>query len=212
MNDLFVLTADADAQAVMREVLGRPHALGIRNIAFAVDRHVGRDSGMIKDGPELTKFQKGGFGHLLLLLDYHGSGREKESVDALQHALSARLDAVTWKERHLAVVAVPELEEWLWHSPDALLKHVQVSEQEMERWLAEFAKRSGRDVEWLRREQPKELFEHLIFKKERRRPRPFDFEKIARVASLTDWQQSRSFRMIAEGLRQWFPIKFGDEE
>lgn len=206
MKDLFVWTADADAQAVMQQVLSRHQAMGTRAITFEVDRHVGRDSGMVKDGPELTQFKKGSFARLLLLLDHHGSGKEKEPVDAIQKQLSSRLDRVTWQDTHLVTIAVPELEEWLWHSPDALLKHLQIAEQEMNGWLAEFAGKTGGNVAVARRTQPKEMFEYLIRKKKQRKPSLNDFEQIAHLASLTGWQQgSTSFRAIAERLRQWFP-------
>ena len=127
MKDLFVLTADADALAIMRQVLRKPQAMGIRTITFDVERHIGRDPGMIKDGPELTKFWKGQFRRLLLLWDHHGSGKERESVDTIQDLLSSRLDDVTWKNNHLAISAVPELEEWLWHNPHSLQKYLDIS-------------------------------------------------------------------------------------
>ncbi|MEO5339040.1 MAG: hypothetical protein H7837_00785 [Magnetococcus sp. MYC-9] len=205
MNDLFVWTADADAQAVMQQVLSRHQAMGIRAITFKVDRYSGRDSGMIKDGPELTRFQKNTFKRLVLLLDHHGSGREKESVETIHHQLSARLDRVTWQGNHLAVMAVPELEEWLWYSEDAMLKCLSISKEEMKDWNGAYAHKTGQSVEQLRKEQPKELFEHLVLRKKRRKPTLADFECIASSASLKQWQGSASFHAITERLQQWFP-------
>jgi len=43
MKDIFVLTADTDAQAVMNSALSRYQSLGIRKIAYDVDRNPMRD-------------------------------------------------------------------------------------------------------------------------------------------------------------------------
>jgi hypothetical protein len=72
MTDLFVLTADTDTLAVMNAVLARPGDLGIRPVSFKVDRHVGRDPGVVKDGPELARMKapKREFGKVILLWDH----------------------------------------------------------------------------------------------------------------------------------------------
>jgi hypothetical protein len=58
MKDLFVLTADADALALMSSILARHEALGIRLITFEVIRHPMKDAGVIKDGPETARMYK----------------------------------------------------------------------------------------------------------------------------------------------------------
>ncbi|MBF0460837.1 MAG: hypothetical protein HQL87_05515 [Magnetococcales bacterium] len=206
MKDLFVLTADADALAVMRQVLSRHYSLGIREITYEVDRHTGRDAGMIHTGPALVQFKKGEFKHVLLLWDHQGSGKECMNLNTVQNNMTSQLDGFTWKDNNLVIAVMPELEEWLWHNPEALLKHLDITENELNVWLTEFAKKAGNDIDSLRRAQPKEMFEHLVYKKKQGKPGPDDFDKIASIASLTQWQQSASFRAIVEGLRQWFPI------
>ncbi|MBF0401798.1 MAG: hypothetical protein HQL90_13655 [Magnetococcales bacterium] len=208
MKDLLVYTADADAQAVMSEVLIRHQSLGIRAISCEVDRHTGRDSGMLATGPELVQFKKNEFRRVLLLWDHHGSGKEGQSCEKTQQELVFRLEKYTWTNNNMAIAILPELESWLWHSPDALLQHLQISEFDMASWQTEFTKRTAKDedVASICREQPKEMFEYLVVKKERRKPRPSDFKAIARIASLDKWQQSPSFRMIVEGLKRWFPV------
>ena len=69
MKDLFVLTADSDAQAVMRSVLVRHKALGIRPIEAEVQRFPGRDSGMVKEGPEIVRalIKKADYSRLILV-------------------------------------------------------------------------------------------------------------------------------------------------
>ena len=55
MKDLFVWTADSDAQALIRAVLQRHRDLQIHPISFDVDRLFSRDSGMVKEGPEIAR-------------------------------------------------------------------------------------------------------------------------------------------------------------
>ena len=125
MTDLFVLTADADALAVMNAVLARPVELGIRPITFKVDRHFGRDPGLVKDGPELVRMKapKREFAKTILLWGYAGSGWERRYTPAQsEDRVQARLDGVTWKKHSRAVVLVPELEAWLCQDEAALAR------------------------------------------------------------------------------------------
>ena len=116
MKDLFVLTADADAEALMRAVLSRHKALQIRQIDFDIKRFPGRDNGMVKEGPEIARVlvNKSEYSRLLLMWDHHGSGWEKLNPDQAAIRIQERLDGVTWTGRSSAMVLVPELEEWLW--------------------------------------------------------------------------------------------------
>jgi hypothetical protein len=127
MKDLFVFIADADALAVIGSVLARPLAIGIPRVTFKVDRHTGRDPGMVKNGPELVRMEvsKTEFEKLILIWDHQGSGWENESADRAQEKTRTRLAQVTWENRSEAVAVVPEIEEWLWHSPISLADHLQ---------------------------------------------------------------------------------------
>ena len=111
MKDLFVLTADSDAEAVMRSILVRHKALGIRPIEAKVMRFAGRDSGMVKEGPEIARalVKKSEYSHLILLWDHHGSGWDNRASEWALDAIQQRLDGVTWAGRSAAIVAVPEL-------------------------------------------------------------------------------------------------------
>ena len=208
MKELFVLTADADALAVMKQVLESPRALGIRPIQFCVDRHTGRDSGMVKNGPELAGMfkYKSTYHKVMLIWDHHGSGWEnKYPPEDARDRISKRLDDKTWKNNSMAIVAVPELEEWLWHNPASISRLLGLPEGELESWIADFSQGKGVTVEKARQTLPKEMFESVVYRKMKRKPRPGDFEQIAAAASLTAWQQSPSFRTIVETLREWFP-------
>jgi hypothetical protein len=200
MKDLFLLTADADAQAVMKAVLRRHHSLEIRPITFDIDRHTSRDSGMITDGPELMglKLNKNEYSHLLLMWDHDGSGWHDEPSTAVAD-VQRRLDNVTWQDRSAAVVLVPELEEWLWHNRASIARQIRSSSAELDRMVQTAYGNS------LLPDLPKESFERLLYEKLKRKPLPMDFEQIAERASLVQWQRSQSFRTLVEILRRWFP-------
>ena len=93
MKDLFVFTADADALAVIRGVLARPLAIGIRPVTYEVDRHTGRDPGMVKNGPELARMRvpKTAFEKLVLIWDHEGSGWEEKPADRAREEIRTRL-------------------------------------------------------------------------------------------------------------------------
>ena len=71
MKDLYVMTADSDAEALLRALLGRPAELEIAPIEYKVERFVGRDSGMVTQGPEILRAKnlKGEFRHAVLIWD-----------------------------------------------------------------------------------------------------------------------------------------------
>jgi hypothetical protein len=205
MKDLLVFTADADAEAVMRSVLGRAKTLDIRPVSFDIKRNPLRDSGMVKDGPELARLDKGKYGKVLLLWDYHGSGHERRhKPEASRKQIQDRLDGVTWRDHGCAIPIVPELEEWLWHCPDSVARYFGYAPENYDGWRNTFAAKSKCTVEQAPREAPKELFEFIVREKLRRTISPRDFEKIAALANLARWEDSPSFARVADILRLWF--------
>jgi len=207
MTDLFVLTADADALAVVRTVLARPQAINIRPITCEVDRHAGRDSGMARDGPELVRMrvQKAAFQKVILIWDHEGSGWEWKSPEQARQEMQVRLNQVTWEDRSAAIVVVPEIEEWLWHNPASLAKHLAVGRQTLRQWTESFVASRGVDSVTCRKCYPKELFRYVLYQKYKRKPLPRDFAQIAKQASLIEWQSSQTFRVFVDVLRAWFP-------
>ena len=196
MKDLFVLTADADMQAVLKTILARHQALGIRKISFLVDRHPMRDSGMVKDGPELARMQvqKDQYARLVLIWDHEGSGHQGEASSAVAE-ITKRLDRASWIGRSGGIAIAPELEEWIWHNPESVAKQLGLPRDRLD---AEFARRDAAAG-------PKELLEYLFLRTLRRRPLPRDFEEIASVASVRQWMASESFGALVAMLRSWFP-------
>jgi len=206
MKDLFVFTADADALAVMRAVLSRPESLGIRPITFDVDRHAGKDSAMVRTGPQLAGMRKGRYRKAVLIWDFHGSGWENvRSPQESEAQVQAKLDQVTWRDNSEAVAIVPELEEWLWHNQASIHAHLGVSAQELDRWVAEYATSREMRPPDVKASEPKELLEYVFVQKARRTISPADFEAMASRASLVDWKASPSFRALVALLATWFP-------
>jgi hypothetical protein len=183
MKDLFVLTADAEMQAVFRTVLNRPEALGIRPITFDVDRHLNRDSGVFREGPEFIRktISKAEYSRFIIALDHDGSGCRKRP-DECAGIIQDRLDSCTFTNRSMVVVISPELEEWLWHDPRAIDDDPQLTAVS----------------------DPKKRLHHVFLKRHQRQPRVLDFENIARRADLTAWTASLTFRAMQTTLQNWF--------
>lgn len=206
MKDLFVYVADADAMAFMRAILKRPRALGTSQIAFDIDRHPMRDSGMVQNGAELVRSKKGKYRKILLMWDHHGSGRERrQTPDEVAIEIQARLDACSWSGNSIVSVLVPELEQWLWFCESTLADHCRVSISQLCHWQDEQAHKLGTTAEALKASQPKELFEHIMRVKLKQTISPRDFEEIGTRASITKLRDCDSFLRIATILRTWFP-------
>ncbi|MBF0184888.1 MAG: hypothetical protein HQM06_10930 [Magnetococcales bacterium] len=204
MRELLVLTADTDAQAVMQVVLQeRYQAIGLNKAVDAeVDRYHGRDAGLVKEGTGLLRLRKKAFQRVILLWDHHGSG--KTDPGQVQQQLSQQLSNDSWSGNHLAQAIVPELEEWLWHSPEAIRKYLAIKDATLQQWQNCFANQQKRTVDECQQQLPKELFFYCMQQKENRHPRPEDYREIARKASLKAWQNSDSFRAIITQLKAWF--------
>lgn len=209
MKDLFVLTADSDAQALIKALLERYRDLQIHPITFDVQRFVGRDSGMVKEGPEIARalVKKADYSRLILVWDHHGSGWENLSGAEAAARIRQRLDGVTWIGRSAAIVVVPELEEWLWRCPASVARHLGSTSDDFDNVVASAA--SG--LKWSRerccRERPKELFEAVLYQRKRRRPLPEDFKMLGSSANLTNWSDSDTFGQLVAILRSWFPAR-----
>ena len=207
MKDLFVYTADADAQQFLKSILNRPQALSIKPIEFHVERHTGRDSGMVQSGAELARMQKKAFRHALLTLDHHGSGRVGPGrlPQDIINEIQGKLNKFSWSDRSSVVIFVPELEQWLWHAENAMLAHFELTGNLLNSWVDDRAKKLGRSVEDLKTNQPKELFEYIIRDRLRRTISPRDFEEIGKRAGVDGLMKSQSFAAIVNLLRCWFP-------
>ncbi|MBF0239444.1 MAG: hypothetical protein HQM12_17210 [SAR324 cluster bacterium] len=206
MKDLFLYTADADTMAFMSALLKRPQALGIRPITFEADRHPQRDAGMVQTGAELTRMRKGQYQKALLLWDHHGSGREhQQEPQEVASEIQEKLNQYTWSGNSAITILVPELEQWLWYCEQAVATHCKVSVEQLQQWTESRAHQLGKEPEYLRKQQPKELFEHLMKNRLKRTISPRDFEVIGSIASISALERCESFKFVLETLRIWFP-------
>jgi len=205
MKDLLCYTADADALGFMKSILNRHPALGIREISFELERHPLRDSGMVQSAAELTRMQKSKYHKALLLLDHHGSGRDKkQSAQALEHELQIKLNAYTWLDNSCVVVIVPELEEWLWHSVSTLATHYKLTASQIVEWAEDWAKTKEMTFMQAQSSQPKEMFEFMVRYHLQKTISPRDFELMAQRVSISALQKSASFLKINQTLKNWF--------
>lgn len=113
MKDLVLLVADKNAEFALKGALGRPEALGVRSITFAVFVHMGRDGGTRKNGVELLALHRARFAKALLILDFEGCGTDKSSAIELEAELDARLLS-RWGEDAKSIVIESELDVWAW--------------------------------------------------------------------------------------------------
>jgi hypothetical protein len=205
MKDLYVFIADADMEAVVRSVLARPQSIGIRPITSDFRRHTGRDSGMIKDGPELIRTfnLKNQFEKVILIWDYHGSGSKSQTQS--RDDIRLRLRQVTWQDRSEAVVIIPELEEWIWHDQGVLAPLLKTDAAGLQQHVLNFADKRNKAPGTCKRECPKELFEHCFYQGHKCRPIQADFGRIAAAADLSAWGTSATFAIFTNILRGWFP-------
>lgn len=206
MKDLLLYAADADAQAFMNSLLNKPLALGIRQITFDIERHPQRDSGMVQSGSELTRMKKGKYQKALLTWDHHGSGRDhKQSPEQVRDEIQNKLNSYTWSENSSVAIFVPELEQWLWYSENALISYCGISVDQLNVWLAERSGKLGRSIDVLKAEQPKELFEYVMRDRLKRTISPRDFAEIGKLAGVNGLMNCGSFRSVVDVLRDWFP-------
>ena len=206
MKDLFLYVADADAQAFMDSLLNKPLALNIREITFDIERHPLRDSGMVQSGSELTRMKKGKYQKALLTWDHHGSGRDhRQTPGQVRDEIQKKLDSYTWSENSSVTIFVPELEQWIWYSENALLDYCGISADQLNAWIADRSAKLDKSVETLKTEQPKELFEYVLRERLRRTISPRDFAEIGKRAGVSGLMACESFRSVVDVLQAWFP-------
>ncbi|MBF0181808.1 MAG: hypothetical protein HQM03_17460 [Magnetococcales bacterium] len=201
-KDLLVLTADADAEAIIKSVLARHQSLGVRQIEFEVMRHPMRDPGIFKEGPEFARLFKDKYNFLIIIFDHHGSGCNKSTQECHQ-SIQSRLDGITWKDRSFSAVISPEIEEWLWFNKHSICHFFNMTETELQLLVGEYSDKHSKDPP---KEKPKEVLDYVCYRKlKKNHLLPREYKAIASRASLMDWQNSESFGSLVHQLRSWFP-------
>lgn len=200
-QDLVVLVADADMECAVSAMLGRPIALGIRQIRYRIFRHDLHDPGCRSQGHVYLRAFAYQYRHALVLFDREGCGKEQCSADELEKEVGESLGQNGWDDRAAAIVIDPELESWFWGSSG----HVPAclgwkSLDELKDWLeTRNLWRAGEPKPW----RPKEAVEQALEKA--RTPRsPSIYARLATHSSLRHCTD-RKFRRFTEILRRWFP-------
>ena len=114
MNDLVVLTPDADIEQTVRGLLSRTESLGICRCEYEVKRHPGHDPGCRTSAAELLHSLRNNFRFALVIFDRDGCG-SSEPREAIQQSVEASLRKNGWECRSKVIVIQPEVEAWLWN-------------------------------------------------------------------------------------------------
>lgn len=202
-DKVLLFTACKAWEGVLEGVLQQHRRLGIRQVELVSRRHSQQDPGMRISGPELARSHKQSTcaTHAILALDHEGSGHKGDAQD-LEAELQDRLQR-DWGDRAIALVAAPELEEWLVGASAALAKvpEMRLAPRPQGWWRGQGIPMSGSKP--LR---PKEAIEAWL-KLGGLTPTSSIYRGVAEQASLSiDGCQSRTFRKLRETLTRWFPL------
>lgn len=196
-----MLVADKNMEFTLRGALSRPSALGIRNISFEIHVHVNRDGGIRSTGTDVLRLLRSQYSHALLLLDFEGSGTDKQNAVELEEELDQRL-ADEWGTAAKAIVIEPELDVWVWGSDNALHQICgRISETESFRdWLK---KEHFQFTDQNKPVRPKEALQSILY--QLRRPRSSAlYEDIAKIISKKSCTDPAFIRLRTQ-LQAWFP-------
>lgn len=100
---------------------------------------------------------------------------------------------------------MPELEQWLWYSENALISYYGISADQLNTWIVDRCDKLGKAIDVLKSEQPKELFEYVMRDCLKRTISPKDFAEIGKLAGVNGLMNCESFRSVVDVLRVWFP-------
>ena len=201
MKDLFVLTADADMQAAMKTLLSARHrALGIRNIAFTVERHTQRDAGCRRRAADRLRGYAHDHAHALVMFDRDGSGDSSPRED-IQTSVDAQLSAAGWPDRSKTIVIDPELEVWIWGSSPHVARLLGWQTNEVLRsWLHQHGLWPEPET---KPPDPKAAL-HRALRIQNRHPNASLFGEVARRVGLGRCQDP-AFQELRSTLKEWFP-------
>ena len=198
--DLFVLTADADASATMRQLLGRATDLGIRRIEFDVDRHLQRDPGCRVRASDWLRPHIQNYAYALVLFDRHGCGSQapREQIQAeVEHDLRRN----GWSERSKVIVIEPVLEAWVWAGTESVARVLGwEAHQDLREWLRTRRLWPARVAKPPR---PKDAMKSVLECKQMRHS-PRIFEDLASAVEL-DMCVDPAFGELRDTLARWFP-------
>jgi len=201
-KDLIVIVADSEMEFVVRTLLGRYQALGIRQITFYITRHPQRDSGCLKECHNYLREDIRNYRYSMVLFDREGCGREQQSSSNIEKEVEDRLAVNGWKERCAVIVIDPELEAWVWSDSPEVDKVFGWRNRTppLREWIK--SKTPYWSAEKIKPERPKEALRSAM--KEVRQPfSSILFADLAQSVSLERCIDS-SFLKFKAVLRKWF--------
>ncbi len=139
VSDLVILVADKNMEQMIKGLLTRPQALGIRRLTAVTFVHPERDPGCLLRGRLFLAQSVHQYCHALVMFDLEGCGREDISREELQAMVTERLAQSGWGERGKAIVIDPELEQWVWVRTRAVEECLgwRSGRPDLRRWLKE---------------------------------------------------------------------------
>jgi hypothetical protein len=199
--DLVVLSADIDIEASIKAVIGRPHAVGIRQVTVEYVRHPGHDPGVFTTARQLLASYRDAGTHALAVLDCAWEGNPCEGADEVQMKVATDL-AADWGTAAAAIAIEPEVEVWLWSPSPHVAKSMgwNGTTDELRRWLES---QELWQADHLKPHDPKEAFERAC-RRSRTVPSSSVFGSVLSKVSLTSCTDPAFLRMV-KVLQAWFP-------
>ena len=201
MIDLVVLVADNDIKVVVDALLGRPKAIGTREITWRTIKEQYHDPGCAREGVKNLSGLENKFRHALLIFDYEGCGITKFTSQKLQADLNQKLEQ-NWGCRARAIILIPELEAWVWSGSREVVNTLgwKNNQKSLSAWLE---KENWTSEGKPKPDRPKEAFEAVLRKVGRARSARL-YEELATKVSLKKCQDE-SFLEFKQILKKWFP-------
>ena len=189
-------------EQTLRGLLSRPHAVGIRPLAFDIFVHPQHDAACARRGVAFLSNFSETYHHGLLMFDHEGSGREPTAPEEIEQALNREFADSGWAQRARAIVISPELEAWVW-SPSPHVEEV-----------AGWKRRRPALREWLidrgllhegepKPRRPKEAFREALRAASVARSSSL-YRLLAERVSLQHCADA-SYRELRNTLQEWFP-------
>ena len=200
-KDLYILTADLDMEATMKELLNRHQSLQIREISFEVGRHLEHDPGCRRGAVEFLRPMLDGFDYAIVMFDRCGCG-DSATREEVQRAVAGELERNGWYGRSSVVVIDPFLESWVWNGSDEVprvlgvpgdFRRVRLELEKDELWSRQSAKPLN----------PKQAMKRVLRRSKTRHSSTI-FGDLAGKVSLTGCADP-AFADLVSTLRGWFP-------
>lgn len=201
MKDLLIVVADKSMEQAMKGLLGRPLALGIRQIEVEIFRYSEKDSGCFSRGVPFMSDYSDQYRYGLLLFDHKGCGQEATPPQELANDLDAEFAKSGWEDRAKTIIISPELEAWVWSDSPHVSKIAGWRNNEnLRSWLIQ--------QEYLQEgeakpKRPKKAFVEALCKSNKIRSASLYFQ-LAQHVSLQRCTDP-SFLELKRILKKWFP-------